>query len=141
MATRYSPWARLKDSPTSEVNANCAKGPAATAVAGVSLAGTGVLYHGLELLGSGAILTSLILAAVVACIIDRAYPHAAGFALAGAVMTFVGFMHSESIGLGHNPAAALAYLAMAAGLYGYARIHVAAAQGEVLESAELRAPA
>ncbi|HBG31747.1 MAG TPA: regulator, partial [Gammaproteobacteria bacterium] len=110
----------------------------AAAVGLDKLAGSGVLYHGLELLGSGAILTSLILAAVAACIIDRAYQRAAGFALAGAVMTFMGFMHSESIGLGHNPATALAYLTMAAGLYGYARVAVPASDLSLAAQPQLR---
>ena len=119
-------------------NALGAAGTNAAAVGLDKLAGSGVLYHGLELLGSGAILTSLILAAVAACIIDRAYQRAAGFALAGAVMTFMGFMHSESIGLGHNPATALAYLTMAAGLYGYARVAVPASDLPLAAQPQLR---
>jgi AGZA family xanthine/uracil permease-like MFS transporter len=101
-------------------NALGAAGTNAATVGISKLAGTGVLYHGLELLGSGAILSSLILASVTACLIDRAYRRAAGFALAGAVMTFFGFMHSEAIGIGRSPTVALAYLAVAAGLFGLA---------------------
>jgi len=107
-------------------NALGAAGTNAAAVGIDKLAGSGVLYQGLELLGSGAILTSLILAGITACLIDRNHRRAAGFALAGAVLTFFGFMHSEAIGIGHSPAAALAYLAVAGGLFGLARQPAAA---------------
>jgi AGZA family xanthine/uracil permease-like MFS transporter len=110
-------------------NALGAAGTSAAAVGLDKLAGTGVLYHGLELLGSGAILTSLILAAVAACIIDRAHGRAAGFALAGAVLTFFGFMHSEAIGIAQSPAVASAYLLVAGGLMVLARQAVPKAVG------------
>ncbi len=97
-----------------------ALGAAGTNVAAVGidkLAQTGVLYKGLEVLGSGAILVSLILAAVSACIIDRAYTRAAGFAVAGAVLTFFGFMHSEAIGIAKMPLVAISYLGVAVVLF------------------------
>ncbi len=101
-------------------NALAAAGTNAAAVGLDKLAGTGVLYHGLELLGSGAILSSLILAAMAACIIDRAFAKAAGFAAAGAVLSFFGFMHSEAIGIARTPLVALAYLGVALFLKGLA---------------------
>ncbi|MGQ0698071.1 MAG: regulator [Panacagrimonas sp.] len=108
-------------------NALGAAGTNAAAVGIEKLAGMGVLYHGLELLGSGAILTSLILAAVAASIIDRAFDKASGFALAGALLTFWGFMHSEAIGVAKTPLVALSYLGVAVLLYGCHRFNVAAA--------------
>ena len=42
--------------------------------------------------------------------IDRKLVQAAGFALAGAILTFFGFMHSEAIGFGKTPLVALSYL-------------------------------
>jgi adenine/guanine/hypoxanthine permease len=81
----------------------------------------GVLYHGLEILGSGAILVSLILAATTACMIDRQFAKAAAFAAAGAVLTFFGLMHSEAIGVAKMPLVSLSYLAVAAILYVCAR--------------------
>ena len=102
-------------------NALGAAGTNAATVGIDKLAGMGVLYHGLELLGGGAILGSLILAAIAACIIDRAFTKAAGFALAGAVLTFFGFMHSEAIGVMKTPLVALSYLGVAGVLYGCAR--------------------
>lgn len=102
-------------------NALGAAGTNAAAVGLDQLAGSGVLYHGLEVLGGGAILTSLILAGITACIIDRTFGKAAGFAAVGGVLTFFGFMHGEAIGIGQTPVVALAYLAVAGGLYGCAR--------------------
>ena len=94
-------------------NALGAAGTNAMAVCLDKLGQVGVLYHGLEILGSGAILVSLILAAVTACIIDRAYRKAAAFAAAGAILTFFGFMHSEAIGIAKTPLVAFSYLAVA----------------------------
>ena len=50
---------------------------------------------------------------------------AAAFSLAGAVLTYFGFMHGEAVGigggLGVTPPVALAYVAVAAILYGLAK--------------------
>src|SRR3954464_339949 len=48
----------------------------------------GLLYHGLEVMGGGSILGGLVLGAIGAFIIDRAFRQAAAFALAGAVLTW-----------------------------------------------------
>src|SRR5579862_6869408 len=69
----------------------------------------GVLYHGLQVLGGGSILGGLILGAVAVCIIDRNFMKAGGFAFAGAVLTFFGFMHGEKIGIGQTPVVAASY--------------------------------
>jgi AGZA family xanthine/uracil permease-like MFS transporter len=90
-----------------------AAGTNAAAVGLDKLGQVGVLYHGLEVLGSGAILVSLIFAAVAACMIDGAFKKAAAFALAGAILTFFGFMHSEAIGIGKTPLVAISYLGVA----------------------------
>ncbi|MBK8132918.1 MAG: regulator [Gammaproteobacteria bacterium] len=102
-------------------NALAAAGTNAAAVGLEKLAGMGVLYHGLEVLGGGAILGSLILAGITACIIDRTFGKAAGFATVGSVLTFFGFMHGEAIGVGESLSVALAYLIVAAVLCGCAR--------------------
>jgi AGZA family xanthine/uracil permease-like MFS transporter len=98
-----------------------AAGTSAAAVGLDKLGQVGVVYHGLEVLGSGAILVSLVLAALAALVIDRKLVQAAGFAVAGAVLTFFGFMHSEAIGFGKTPMVALSYLIVAAALYALAR--------------------
>jgi AGZA family xanthine/uracil permease-like MFS transporter len=73
----------------------------------------GVLYDGLRVLGGGSILGGLVLGAIAVFIIERMFMKAAGFALAGAVMTFFGFMHGERIGIAETPTVAAAYLVVA----------------------------
>lgn len=87
------------------------------------LAQVGVLYPGLATLGEGAILGGLMLAAIAAFVIDRAFMKAAAFAAAASVLSFLGFMHGEAIGFAVSPLVALAYAVVAGGLY-------ACAQGE-----------
>ncbi|HSH93088.1 MAG TPA: regulator, partial [Roseimicrobium sp.] len=55
----------------------------------------------------------LILGAIAVFIIDRVFIKAAGFAFAGAVLTFFGFMHGERIGIGQSPVVAVSYAMMA----------------------------
>jgi AGZA family xanthine/uracil permease-like MFS transporter len=85
----------------------------------------GVLYHGLEVMGGGSILAGLVLGAIGVFVIERDFLKAAAFALAGAVMTYFGFMHGEAVGigggLGVTPGVALAYAVMAAGLFALAK--------------------
>src|ERR1700736_1512548 len=77
----------------------------------------GVLYHGLDVMGGGSILTGLVLGAIGVFVIDRDFAKASAFALSGAVLTFFGFMHGEAVGIGVTPSVALAYVAVAAGLF------------------------
>src|ERR1700726_3190576 len=101
----------------------------ALAVAGTSagalgfdkLANVGVLYPGLRTLGGGAILTGLVLAAVGAFVIDKKFVNAAAFALAGAVLTFFGFMHGEAVGIAVTPTVAVAYAIVAIFLFALSR--------------------
>jgi AGZA family xanthine/uracil permease-like MFS transporter len=87
----------------------------------------GVLYHGLEVLGAGAILGGMVLGAVGAFIIDKKYTEAAAFAAAGAVLTFFGFMHGETVGFAMTPTVALAYAMVAVFLFGLSRMPAEAA--------------
>jgi adenine/guanine/hypoxanthine permease len=86
-----------------------------------SLPQQGVIYHGLEIMGGGSILTGLVLGAIGVFVIERDFVKASAFALVGAVLTYFGFMHGEAVGigggLGVTPAVALSYAVMAAGLY------------------------
>ncbi len=90
-----------------------------------SLPQQGVFYHGLEVMGGGAILGGLVLGAIGVFVIERDFLKASAFALAGAVMTYFGFMHGEAVGigggLGVTPGVALAYVVMAAGLFALAK--------------------
>ena len=83
-----------------------------------AMAQTGVLYQGLSILGGGSILAGVVLGAMTTFIIDRKFLNAAGFAMAGAVLTFFGLMHGEAVGFGQTPAVAVAYVMVAAVLYG-----------------------
>src|SRR5712672_1228202 len=94
----------------------------------------GVLYHGLEVLAGGAILTGMILGAIGAFIIDKKYLEASYFAAAGAVLTFFGFMHGEAVGFAVTPSVALAYAMVAAFLFALSR-------APALENATMPVPA
>ena len=91
------------------------------AAAIASLPQQGVLYHGLEVMGGGSILAGLILGAIGVFIIERDFVKASAFALAGAVLTYFGFMHGEAVGIGGGfgvtPSVTLAYLVMAVGFF------------------------
>ena len=95
------------------------------AAAIASLPQQGVLYHGLEVMGGGSILAGLILGAVGVFVIERDFMKASAFAFAGAVLTYFGFMHGESVGigggLGVTPSVALAYAVVAAGFLAVAK--------------------
>jgi AGZA family xanthine/uracil permease-like MFS transporter len=73
----------------------------------------GILYRGLEVLGSGSTLGGLILGAIAVFIIDRELLKAAGFGLAGGTLTFFGLMHSSKIGVGKSPWVSAGYLLIA----------------------------
>jgi AGZA family xanthine/uracil permease-like MFS transporter len=98
-----------------------AAGTNAAAVGLDKLAGQGVIYHGLEVLGGGSILTGLVLGAIGVFVIERKFTEASAFALAGAVLTFFGFMHGESIGLAVTPTVAIAYAIVAAFIFSLGR--------------------
>ncbi len=110
-----------------------------TAVSAELLAGMkdqGVLYQGMQVLGGGSILAGLVLGAVGVCIIDRNFKKAAGFALAGSVLTFFGFMHGEKIGIGQSPVVAVSYLAVSVILAACAKFAILATKPaeEIMES-------
>ncbi|MGL4440335.1 MAG: regulator, partial [Bosea sp. (in: a-proteobacteria)] len=80
-----------------------AAGTSAAAVGMDKLGATGVLYHGLEILGEGSILSGLVLAAMAVFVIERDFVRASAFAAAGAALTFFGFMHGPAVGIGVTP--------------------------------------
>src|SRR5713226_6332504 len=101
-----------------------AAGTSAAAIGLDKLGQVGVLYHGLEVLGGGSILAGLVLGAIGAFVIERKFTEASAFAAAGAVLTFFGFMHGESIGLAVTPTVAVAYAIVAGFLFGLSRVPV-----------------
>jgi AGZA family xanthine/uracil permease-like MFS transporter len=96
----------------------------------------GVMYEGLAVMGGGSILAGLVLGAIAVFIIDRQFLKAAGFAAAGATLTFFGFMHGERIGmgLGQTRVVAAAYIAVA--LITFACAYFAQAPAPATEAAE-----
>jgi adenine/guanine/hypoxanthine permease len=103
-------------------NALGAAGTNVAAVGTAKLAQVGVLYDGLATLGGGATLAGIMLGAVTVFIIDRTFEKAACFALAGAILTFFGFIHgADGIGIGQSPTVAVSYLLVAGILFYCAR--------------------
>jgi AGZA family xanthine/uracil permease-like MFS transporter len=98
-----------------------AAGTNAAAVGFDKLGQVGVLYHGLEVLGAGAILGGMVLGAIGAFVIDKQFDKASYFAAAGAVLTFFGFMHGEQVGIAVTPSVAAAYAIVAVFLYALSR--------------------
>ena len=93
-----------------------ALGAAGTSAAQVGLdklAGTGVLYHGLELLGGGSVLAGMVLGAMAAFIIEKRLKTAAFTAFIGAALSYIGLIHGTHLGLGVSPVVALGYVLFA----------------------------
>lgn len=91
-------------------------GPASNEMV-AKLRNEGVLLRGLEALSGGSVLTGLVFSAIAVYVIDRQLMRAAGFALAGAALTFFGFMHGEHIGLAQSPMMACSYVGVALALW------------------------
>jgi len=100
-----------------------AAGTSAEQIGMAKLGATGVVYHGMALLGGGAVLAGLILGAIAAFIIDRKFEWAALFAGAGAVLSFFGFIHGTSLGIGSSIPVAVGYLIVAGFCYVLSRQH------------------
>ena len=95
-----------------------AAGTSAATLGSEALAGAGVLYHGLEVLGGGAILTGLIWAAFAVAVIDGKVRAAVVFAGSAGVLSFFGLMHGEAVGwaVAIEPALAYGLIALMAGV-------------------------
>jgi AGZA family xanthine/uracil permease-like MFS transporter len=106
-------------------NSLAAAGTSAAAVGLDKLSQKGILYHGLQVLGDGAILGGLMMAAIAAFVIDRAFVKAAVFSAIAGALSFFGFMHGEAIGFGQSPTMTVAYLAVAGVLAGCAKFATA----------------
>jgi AGZA family xanthine/uracil permease-like MFS transporter len=121
-------------------NALTAAGTSAAAVGLDKLGQTGVIYRGLQVLGGGAILAGLILGAIGVFVIERQFLKAAAFSLAGAVLTFFGFIHGEKIGWGQTPAVAVSYLAVAVVLSYCAKFLLVGRKAGHMEEQALESP-
>lgn len=115
-----------------KVQIDNALGAAGTSVAQVGvekLQQVGILYEGLTTMGGGSILGGLVLGAITAFVIDRKFEKAAAFSLAGAALTFLGFMHGEQIGFAVSPLVATSYACVALLLFAVGKLGGAAALG------------
>lgn len=77
-------------------NALNAAGTNASAVGFDTLGQNGVLYGGMQLLGSGAVLAGLVLAAIAVFVIDRQYSRAIVYSIFGAILAVVGLIHDPA---------------------------------------------
>src|SRR5699024_5314430 len=64
-------------------------------------------------LGQGALITGIILGAMVVHIIDVNYLKATAFALTGSVASFVGIIHAPALAFNASPEYSIGYLALA----------------------------
>jgi AGZA family xanthine/uracil permease-like MFS transporter len=94
-------------------NALRAAGTNAGRVGMSALNASGVLYQGMTILNQGAILSSMVLAAVAAYVIDRNYKYATYYAMAGVALAYFGFIHAPALGIGAGARHALGYLFLA----------------------------
>jgi AGZA family xanthine/uracil permease-like MFS transporter len=107
-----------------------------------------VTYQGMAALGAGAILVGMILAAIVAYIIDKNYRAAIGYAIFGAACSWFGVIHASQFQLLPNASAStfslafgppIGYLAIAGiclGMFFYTRNQPGAAPEEAAVAAE-----
>jgi adenine/guanine/hypoxanthine permease len=91
-----------------------AAGTSASQVGMAKLGATGIVYHGMELLGGGAVLAGLMLGAIAAFIIDREFMKAAAYSLVAAVLSFFGFIHGAQLAWMASPMVALGYVLLGA---------------------------
>jgi AGZA family xanthine/uracil permease-like MFS transporter len=118
-------------------NVLSAAGTSAAELGNEALAGAGVVYHGLKLFGGGAILAGMILGAIAAFVIDRRFLWAAGYAGAGAVLSFIGLVHGEKVEWNAEGQVALGYLFAALVLLGFGlREHLAERSAAASEEPE-----
>jgi adenine/guanine/hypoxanthine permease len=86
-----------------------AAGTSAAQVGLAKLAGTGVLYKGLETVGGGSVLAGMVLGAMAVYIIDNQMRRAAVWAFCGAALAYVGLIHGAQLGWAVSPMVALGY--------------------------------
>ena len=94
-------------------NALGAAGTNAADVGFDKLAGNGVIYEGLRLFGSGAVLAGVLLGAITVFVIDRRLYAAAMTAGICAVLSFFGLINAVQVGLNASPGVSLGYVFLA----------------------------
>jgi AGZA family xanthine/uracil permease-like MFS transporter len=101
-------------------NALAAAGTTAAELGEGPLTNAGLVYHGLHVLGQGAVLAGIVFGAIVTFILERQLFRAAVAAGAGAALSWIGLLHSEKVQWAANPQVALGYLLLGAVLVGIA---------------------
>jgi AGZA family xanthine/uracil permease-like MFS transporter len=78
----------------------------------------GVALEAFDLVGGGAVLTGIVLAAVAVYVIERRFLAAAAFCIVGAAFSAVGLMHSSKLQLAASPWMSVGYLVLGAAMIG-----------------------
>ncbi|MEV0546978.1 regulator [Nocardia salmonicida] len=94
-------------------NALTAAGTSAEKIGSDALGQAGVVYDGLKVLGSGAVLAGLVLGAIVTFILDKRFRAAGVAALIGAGLSWIGLIHAHAVEWAAAPGVALGYLLFA----------------------------
>lgn len=89
-----------------------AAGTNAAAVGFDKMGEQGVLYQGLNVLASGAVVTGLLWGAMVVFLIERKPTNAGTVAIIAAILTFFGFIHGPAVGFAVSQSVAISYLAV-----------------------------
>jgi adenine/guanine/hypoxanthine permease len=120
-------------------NALAAAGTTAAKTGYANIAANGTIYKGTMLLGGGAVLAGLVLGAIVAFLIDKKFFWAAGYALGGAVLGFIGLIHGSKVGWDIGGQIALGYLFAAVVLAAFGLLGMHAGRGDAAGSADTAA--
>ncbi len=99
-------------------NALAATGTTAAQLGEASLTNAGLVYHGLHVLGQGAVLAGIVLGAIVTFILERQHFRAAIAAGAGAALSWIGLLHADKVEWAAAPQVALGYAFLALVLLG-----------------------
>lgn len=116
-------------------NSLAAAGTSASQLGYDALEANSVVYHGLLVLGSGAVLSGMLLGAMAAFIIDRNFVWAAGYLAAAAALSFVGIISAEKVEFNANSGATLGYLLAAAVCLAFATMRLPRREKEADELA------
>jgi AGZA family xanthine/uracil permease-like MFS transporter len=103
-------------------NALAAAGTTAAQLGEQPLTDAGLVYHGLHVLGQGAVLAGIVFGAIVTFILERQLFRAAIAAGAGAALSWIGLLHAEEIQWAAAPQVALGYLFLGLVLLGIAAL-------------------
>ncbi|MCW2530221.1 MAG: xanthine/uracil/vitamin permease, partial [Pseudonocardiales bacterium] len=101
-------------------NALGAAGTSAAQVGEGKLEANSVVYHGLLILGSGAVLAGMIFGAIVVFVIDRVFIKAGIVCLIASGLTFAGIIHAEKVEWNANGGVSLGFLFAAVVCFGFA---------------------